>query len=56
MRVGYGWGAGIPDGARSVAVVDSTGTLTTWYAPLSIPLVTVRGWARAAEQNAAGAH
>lgn len=48
-EVGYGWGPGIPDGARLVAVVRRDGEVTRWYAPLSVPLETVQQWALAAE-------
>jgi hypothetical protein len=51
QEVGYGWGPGIPAGARSVTVVRRDGEATRWYAPLSVPLDMVTQWALAAEAN-----
>lgn len=54
-QVGYGWAGRAPDGARAVLMVTPSGEVTTWYAPLSVPLREVIFWATYADAHAAGA-
>ncbi len=46
-RVGYGWGPDIPADARAVTVIRADGEMTRWFAPLTVPLETVKAWALA---------
>lgn len=41
---GFGF-PGQPDGVHAVYLVDRRGRLTTWYAPVTVPLTTLTDWA-----------
>lgn len=49
-QVGYGWRGAYPEGARMVMTISADGTTTSWYAPLTIPLVMIKDWAVRTEQ------
>jgi hypothetical protein len=49
---GYGFGPAYGDTSRGVITVSRGGEWTTWAAPSTVPLATLRAWAFAAAQHA----